>query len=81
MYEEIKRLAVEAVKLQNKLNMEATLNEIAGLCDAQVLASGSVDSGDEPIAAGDVLVGADGAQFKVDAVVTAPKKPRAKVAK
>jgi hypothetical protein len=81
VYEGIKRLAVEAVKLQNKLNMEATLNEIVMMCDSHRCSGGcSGISGDDPIAAGDVLVGADGAKFKVDAVI-APKKPRAKVAK
>lgn len=65
MYEEIKRLAVDAVKLQNKLNMEATLNRIAELCDQPC--KGSCD--ESPISAGDVLVAADGQEFKVEAVV------------
>ncbi len=34
MYQRIKKLADEAVALQNKLQMEAALREISALCDA-----------------------------------------------
>lgn len=87
MHKEIKRLAAEAVRLQNKLDMEATLHQIMDLCDLKARNAGCCGEclTDGPIAAGDVLVAADGQEFKVESVVSdAPaeqKKSRAKVAK
>lgn len=81
MYEEIRNLAVAAVKLQNKLNMEATLIRIAAMCEAVSSEASPNTCDDGQISAGDVLVAADGQEFKVDAVLTASKKTRAKVSK
>lgn len=59
MYEEIRNMAVEAVRLQNKLHMESTLNKIAEMCDAKVSGCCGGCSDDGLLSGGDVLVAAD----------------------
>lgn len=43
MYTRIKELADSAVALQNKINMEAALREISGICDIVASESAALD--------------------------------------
>jgi hypothetical protein len=71
MLKQMKEMADAAVTRQNKMFMEETLKNISAMCAERIAfyAGQSTKPDDGPIEAGDVLVGADGKEFKVDEVV------------